>query len=434
MSTPTQNQHCPLLDLPVETLQRITDLLDTHEELPVVRRTCKTLDNVTFDRFADASFAEIKCCIFSEARWLRLKEILGGPSRITSRIRNVEFTTHLFDRREKNELELVLNDDYLENYWNDIDQSEEAREYEESKATEVRDSPNLALMMRVLRDVQTVLPPQAVTLDLVQNLDSANSHVQAHLEALVTLASTQAQLRIGGLALTQSAIWALFRNFQHLPQDMLRHAPELRTFKLESGRSAWDHEEDSDLLAVGGPLKHVYEILRSADELRVQYLDLELLVNPQEIITIAQHLLESTVSCRLASLTLSGMSVEEDVLLEALPRWAPSLLTLSLNNVRLFSMHKGWSAVLRTLSTMPQLSYLKLRGLDEQHVEFRCLISVSLDRETSIIARPGGERKYEGRMVVSLGLEKLLTEPLPYLDDTCDFVGQRSVDGYLDLV
>jgi hypothetical protein len=57
-----------------------------------------------------------------------------------------------------------------------------------------------------------------------------------------------------------------------------------------------------------------------------------------------------------------------------------------------------------------------------------------LDRETSIIARPGGERKYEGRMVVSLGLEKLLTEPLPYLDDTCDFVGQRSVDGYLDLV
>jgi hypothetical protein len=210
MSTPTQNQHCPLLDLPVETLQRITDLLDTHEELPVVRRTCKTLDNVTFDRFADASFAEIKCCIFSEARWLRLKEILGGPSRITSRIRNVEFTTRLFDRREKNELELVLNDDYLENYWNDIDQSEEAREYEESKTTEVRDSPNLALMMRVLRDVQTVLPPQAVTLDLVQNLDSANSHVQAHLEALVTLASTQAQLRIGGLALTQSAIWALF--------------------------------------------------------------------------------------------------------------------------------------------------------------------------------------------------------------------------------
>lgn len=39
MSASTQNQDCPLLDLPVETLQRITDLLDTNEALLVVRLT-----------------------------------------------------------------------------------------------------------------------------------------------------------------------------------------------------------------------------------------------------------------------------------------------------------------------------------------------------------------------------------------------------------
>jgi hypothetical protein len=114
MSTPTQDQYCPLLDLPVETLQRITGLLDPHEDLPVLHSTCKVLDDVSFNQFANASFSNLKCCIFSEARWLRLKEILGGPKRITSKIRDVEFTTHLFDRREKSELELLLNDDYSE--------------------------------------------------------------------------------------------------------------------------------------------------------------------------------------------------------------------------------------------------------------------------------------------------------------------------------
>jgi len=169
MSSPTQNQHCFLLDMPVETLQRITGLLDPHEDLPILRRTCKTLDDVTFDQFANASFSNIKCCIFSEARWLRVKGILGGPKRITNKIRNLEFTTHLFDRREKSELEILLNDDYGENYLENMDESEDAKMYEDPKAKEVQHLPNLALMSSVLRDVQTVLPPQTVRLDLIQN-------------------------------------------------------------------------------------------------------------------------------------------------------------------------------------------------------------------------------------------------------------------------
>lgn len=68
MSTPTRDQHYPLLELPVETLQRITGLVDSHEDLPVLRRTCKVLDDVTFNQFANASFSNLKCCIFSEAR------------------------------------------------------------------------------------------------------------------------------------------------------------------------------------------------------------------------------------------------------------------------------------------------------------------------------------------------------------------------------
>jgi hypothetical protein len=50
---PTGDQHCYLLDLPVEMLQRITDQLHRTQTLPALRLTCRALDNVTFDRFVE---------------------------------------------------------------------------------------------------------------------------------------------------------------------------------------------------------------------------------------------------------------------------------------------------------------------------------------------------------------------------------------------
>jgi hypothetical protein len=374
MSTFIQNENCPLLDLPVETLQRITGLLDPHEDLPIVRGTCKTLDHVIFDHFANASFSIIRCCIFSEARWLRAREILGGPSRITSKIRNVEFTTHLFDRREKNELELLLNEDYVENYMDNIDQSEDAKLHEEARAAEVQHLPNLPLMSLVLRDVQTVLPPRVLTLDLIQNLSSSNPYIQAHLDALLTFVFTQAGVRIGNLALNQDASWGMSENFVHLRQYMLRCMSELKTFKLGYGRSDEAYGRGSRV-ATGKPLDHLYEILRSANELRAQNLNLAMFMHGT---TIARRFLESTVSRKLADLTLSEMAVDDKVLLKALSHHAPSLLSLSLKDVTLLDVHEGWSAILRAASTMPRLNCLEFKNLEERHDDFKNPIELDL--------------------------------------------------------
>jgi hypothetical protein len=93
------SQYCPLLDLPVELMLRITKNLHRTEALPALRLTCKALEYITFDRFAQ-TFEIVRCCIFYEERWLSLKKLLEKPSRISRRVRWVEFTT-CFDCAER---------------------------------------------------------------------------------------------------------------------------------------------------------------------------------------------------------------------------------------------------------------------------------------------------------------------------------------------
>jgi hypothetical protein len=68
-------EYSRLLDLPIGLLHRILSLLHT-ESLTSVRRTCRTLDAVTFDRFADERCAHIYCWIFTPDALERLKDIL----------------------------------------------------------------------------------------------------------------------------------------------------------------------------------------------------------------------------------------------------------------------------------------------------------------------------------------------------------------------
>lgn len=51
-----------LLDLPVEVVARVTDFVNS-ETLISVRLTCKALQDITFDRFADENFAHVCCWV-----------------------------------------------------------------------------------------------------------------------------------------------------------------------------------------------------------------------------------------------------------------------------------------------------------------------------------------------------------------------------------
>ena len=142
---------------------------------------------------------------------------------------------------------------------------------------------------------------------------------------------------------------------------------------------------------------------------------------------MAQDLLESTVSREITSLTLKNMLVKERFLLEALSRWAPNLLTLSLGNITLEEVRGRWPAVLRALSAMPQLKHLELLSLCVQYAGLRDPLVVKLVSNVgdSLQARVSnfgdslqarGRCKCEGRSEVLSGLEELLTGPFTYHD------------------
>jgi hypothetical protein len=199
MSTSPQNKDCPLLEMPIETLQRITDLLDTHGDLPSVRLTCKTLDYVTLERFVSASFSTVKCCIFYESRWIRLMKIVSGPSRITRKIQKIDLTTCFFEDRDPSEIRLAprkpspnhtitaLTNPYYKAF----------KAHNKAEAVAVQHLPNLALMSRVLRDIEKVFPPGVVTLYLIESQHCPNRYIDAHRDALFTLASAHS-LRLYG--------------------------------------------------------------------------------------------------------------------------------------------------------------------------------------------------------------------------------------------
>jgi hypothetical protein len=213
---------------------------------------------------------------------------------------------------------------------------------------------------------------------------------------------------------------------------MLRCTSRLERFKLEFGRC--DHSQHPLSVDIGEPLKHVHEILRSATELKVQILELYMFQQLKSEADIAQHLLESTVSRKLVSLTVCTTKIDEKVLLEALPRWASSLITLSLGEIILLNAHDGWPAVLRALSRMPRLSKLTLDMLCERHDGFGDRIRTIIDRGAQAILhyQNWGMRKYEGRTEVSSGLEEILAGPFTYKNPRNELACQRTSDGSLE--
>jgi hypothetical protein len=197
---------------------------------------------------------------------------------------------------------------------------------------------------------------------------------------------------------------------------------------------------------VGGdeqPLEHFYEILRSAKKLRDQDLNLEMFERLQQCTAITQRFLESTASHRFTRVTLTCVKVDEKVLLKALTRWTPSLHTLHLGRCRLFSVHKGWLAVLRALGLMPKLRYLHLCKLSERHdgmrdTDFNTILVSLGPKLTRIVSQgpqavyaPAGLREYKGRREVVSGLEELLAEPLKYETWQGRYAGYRNAHDYV---
>jgi hypothetical protein len=421
MPTTRVDQHCYLLDLPVETLQRITNRLHGTQVLPAVRLTCKTLEHITFDRFTKNAFGVVKCCIFHEASWLSLKALLSRPSRITSKIRVIEFTTSFLGDISETTMQLAPNQPDSSQY---SAQVRACWTYACSQGDAIVKPLNVALVARVLHDLKHILAQVVITCRMGDNQGPSFAHLSPDRDVFLTMVTTHHKIR--SLTLSHYSLWELDDFFLHLRPELLQATSGLETFQLRH-----PDEGVSELPSVlydFGPdkLEPIHTILRSSKRL----ISLKLCMTGFDLLhqtcSFVQTALEATAARDIHFLSLEDTDLEEKDLLKALSGWESSLEELTLGALFLTCVSGGWSAVLRLLSTMPKLRVLKVWELGKGSSVLPRVNLVSLSRftkgsQTCLIepetlsdehVRCG--RNYKGKAEVVSGLEELLAEPLPY--------------------
>jgi len=425
MPAPEGDQHCHLLDLPVEMLQRITNQLHRTQALPALRLACKALDNITFDRFAQ-TFKFVRCCIFYEQRWLSLKRLLEKPSRITSRIRWVEFTTCLFEDKDFSKVPLALNHDdgvlataLYKNH----------KAYVESQAAEIQGPINVALFGRVLSDLKRVFPHIEIGYRISENQGEGFEHMRAQRDILPTMLITDHKIR--HLALSHGSVLTMDNFMDHMRPELLQSVSNLRGFTFASPRDGETNVTQRNATAYDLRVRVMHKVLESAGNLRSLELCLYKFTLSNRASDIARTALHSTVSNKIQRFLISNVRVDEVCLLKALSRWAPKLVELELRDVVLIGMREGWLPILQLIATMPKLKNLTLWEMAEKRprrpgfdkgIAMMDMNHLAQGRKslqparmlTDVQQTDAWGRQYSGRIEVVSGLDELLAGRLSY--------------------
>lgn len=100
------NNNSALLALPVELVHRIADHLED-ESLLQLRLTCKALETIRFDRFAEAYVVHQSCWIYEEERWKRLYLIFTTNRRLSTHIKTILLTVDVLEASAERALDTV---------------------------------------------------------------------------------------------------------------------------------------------------------------------------------------------------------------------------------------------------------------------------------------------------------------------------------------
>lgn len=195
-----------LLDMPSELVDRVMDFITT-ETSTTVRRVCKVLDSITFDRFADTHFAHIYCWVFTPAACQRLKDILQNSPRLRARIRSLTLTGNAFEDYHPRMIHVVPAEHEVGNNWGPLHMV---------YALHVGDDRSVGLiqMHRVLLDIQDLPQDVSVAVDLTYAIGTFHDrHVRAYQATLFSLAMSHTNIH----TLTIDA-----RSLQNL-EDILAH-------------------------------------------------------------------------------------------------------------------------------------------------------------------------------------------------------------------
>lgn len=394
------------------------------EALPALYLTCKALEHITFDRFAQ-TFEIVRCCIFYEERWPSLKKLLEKPSHISRRVRWVEFTTCFFEGVDFHEMPLAHNHDAV---FLPIALNDAYKTYAETQAAEVQGPINVALFSCLLLDLKRVFPHIGISCRMSDNQGEGFEHLRAQLDILLTMIISNHKIR--NLSLSHSSISTLDNIAEHLRPELLQSASKLERFEFVPTRGSEDLVTRRDTTANELKIRLMYMVLQSAEKLWSLELSLRKFILLNRATGIIALALDATVSNNIWRFVLRSTKVGERTLLKALSRWTPKLVELELGDVRLTYVHEGWTPILQLIATMLKLEFLTLWEMAEiRNTKSPGTVVISMNHlekgsKTSMVARTltclqesdRSGRYYSDRGEVSLGLQELLVGHLRYQD------------------
>ena len=404
----------------MELLQRITvQLDDDHDAILSARLTCKTLEAAIFDDFVDTFFNPHQYCILSRRSLLRLHELLTSSSRLMARMQKVTFTSCFFANTQPKQIQLALNQNETDLKAAQIaamkDYSQGQVEMLEQQQLLLRQLlPDAELIRCVLEALRAKCPGVELNLSIWKN---AKSSIPVHAEVLGVVVSLG--IALSSLAVAPNTLAS--GDFDTLQSGLPACSSSLVKLCFVPANPA-RNETDISPLGLAFPGYHVLQsVLSSANALRDLTLDFGHDWTRRPTPSLTPHLLASTSHPLLQSLCLRALVITEKDLLELLAGWAGQLEKINFRRVYLMRIaREGWSDVLRTLATMPQLQETRLCLLDgRRDPSFRTVVNLRKLQHGEIMHSHTGVRGTYNDIIfrgeeVKAGLHELLERGLEY--------------------
>lgn len=333
---------------------RALSYLDT-EMLPAVRLTCKTLDSIVFDRFAETHFAHIYCCVSKPAAFHRLKDILQNSQVLRARIKHVTLTDNPFEDLPPSALHVVrgsnqpVDDNYERVFMGYILQQESG----------TMTGAGLILMQRALRDLKDLPQGVSVDVDLMRNGWFREQHEHGFQSTIIALAISQT---------TVSSLAFDYRSLEHIDDVLVHGRADL--LASMSTITSLTYIGDFWLYPRRPNLAVCIEILRSMTRLR----HLTFATYPPSddgdyvgrylyILRVPQEIWAAIDFSHLASLDLSHtvLNITEQDFSRLMAQCRSTLTHVKLRRVALWTSDEAWKLVGEALLTMPELVFVELQ-------------------------------------------------------------------------
>jgi hypothetical protein len=399
VSTPSTDDSSKFLSLPPELVTRVTSFVNSEALIPV-RLTCKTLEDITFNRFAKENFEHIYCWVHTIDDFVRLKNILQQSPRLGNRIRQLTLTTDVLRGRPLDTVNFV--------------QKERDAEYA-ARALSVRCLYGvkrcyigIISMLRTLQDIHCLSQDIFVTADLAdQRFWSLGSTHWYHPQQATLFSVAMSRLKIHSLSIDRYTFDSSDDLLAHGRADLMASMSDLTTLHLVG--------------KVSIPMS--VAILENASQLRSLALDLgRHQMYPEEEHShdpLPPELLLAGTLSNLTSLRITSAILDGALFIQMLKRCQATLTHLVVRWVCLSTNDDDLMPVHAMMLAMPELVFLELQWIKVFNVWPYRMVPVP----------HGGvcpdSHKYEGKEEIKAWLRELLDNHLYLYHKKPDPEGQQ---------